>query len=89
MPTSHAPVLTRDEIVAIVGERNEKALLADGFEGAFVGVARHPVQPTLAAHSVRKALRILVDRDGMSEEEAIEFFDFNVVGAWRGPHTPI
>jgi hypothetical protein len=25
----------------------------------------------------------------MSEDEAIEFFEFNVVGAWAGPGTPI
>jgi hypothetical protein len=24
-----------------------------------------------------------------SEEEAMEFFEFNVVGAWVGEHTPI
>ena len=30
-----------------------------------------------------------MDRDGMSEEEACEFFTFNIEGAWVGPMTPV
>jgi len=26
--------------------------------------------------------------EGMTEEEAIEFFEFNVIGAWVGERTP-
>ena len=25
----------------------------------------------------------------MSDEEAMEYFDFNVIGAWVGEHTPV
>lgn len=81
--------MTRDEISALAREANEEALLADGFEDAFIGLSRRCGQPTLATYSVQKALRVLMDRDGMSEEDAIEFFEFNVVGAWMGPHTPV
>ena len=27
-------------------------------------------------------------RDGMSEEDAIDFFYYNIVGAYMGEHTP-
>jgi hypothetical protein len=30
-----------------------------------------------------------MERDDMTREEAIEFMDFNVVGAWHGESTPI
>jgi hypothetical protein len=30
-----------------------------------------------------------MDRDGMDYDEAQEFFEFNVVGAYVGAHTPI
>jgi hypothetical protein len=30
-----------------------------------------------------------MERDGMTEEEAIEFFEFNVVGAYVGGGTPV
>ena len=30
-----------------------------------------------------------MERDGMTHEEAIEWMDFNVTGAWLGETTPI
>ena len=32
---------------------------------------------------------ILETRDGMTEEEAVEFFEFNIAGAYVGEYTPI
>ena len=34
-------------------------------------------------------LKILMDRDGMTYDEASEFFDFNVAGAHMGVYTPL
>ena len=31
----------------------------------------------------------MTSRDGMSYDEAMEYFDFNVQGAWVGENTPI
>jgi len=31
---------------------------------------------------------ILMEGDGMTEEEAQEYIDFNMKGAWVGEHTP-
>jgi len=36
-----------------------------------------------------EVIGILMDRDGMSEDDAVEFFDFNVLGAYVGERTPI
>jgi len=30
-----------------------------------------------------------MNRDGMDEDEAREFLDFNTFGAWMGPGTPL
>ena len=64
-------------------------LLADGFEGAFIGVATRCGQPTLAVYSAHKCIKLLVERDGMTHEEALEYFNFNVVGGWVGEETPL
>lgn len=64
-------------------------LLADGFDAAFLGVARRCGQPDLAVYSVQFAIRILHERDGMSEEEAREYLEYNSIGAWFGEDTPI
>lgn len=79
----------KDRVLAVMREANEGAMLADGFEDAFLGPAVRCGQQPLAAYSYEKAVRVLIARDGMTREEATEWMDFNVVSAWVGPGTPI
>lgn len=58
-------------------EENPDALLLDGFEAAFIGVARRCGQPSLAVYDRDRCLRILMARDGLTEEEAEEYFSYN------------
>jgi hypothetical protein len=76
-------------ILEIIEESNPQALKADGFDDAIIGIASRCGQPDLIAYDVSKCLTILMERDGMSIDEAQEFFDFNVIGAYMGEHTPI
>ena len=39
-------------------------------------------------YSHSRCIEILM-REGMTEEEALEYFDYNVQGAWVGEGTPI
>lgn len=66
---------------------SEGVLTADGFSEAILGIGRRCGKPDIVAYDVEAIIRIL-QRD-MSEEEAWEYFDFNVVGAWVGEMTPI
>ena len=68
-------------------ESNPDALYADGYDEALAGIGRRCGQPDLAVYDANKIIDILA-RD-MSEEEAVEFYEFNVVGAWVGPNTPV
>jgi len=70
-------------------DENPEALQADGFEKAFVGICRRFGQPSVAMYDQELCVEILVERDGMEEEEAIEFFDFKVIGACVGENTPV
>ena len=63
-------------------------LIADGLDEAIIGVARRCGQPDLVAYSVSKCLEVLM-ADGLTYEEALEHFEFNVAGAWVGDETPI
>lgn len=63
-------------------------LLADGFEDAFIGIGQQ-FNRHFAIYDRDGCIKILMDRDGMNEEDAEEFFDFNVVGAFVGHGTPI
>jgi hypothetical protein len=68
-----------------VGE--EEMLLADGFDEALIGTARRLSGTLVAVYDRNKCIEILA-RD-MSPEEAEEYFEFNVEGAWMGEGTPI
>ena len=72
----------RDRIM----ECNEEALLANGFEAALIGYVEI-FSKTIALYDKAKCLKIL-QRQGMSEDEASEFFEFNTQGAWMGEGTP-
>jgi len=88
MPDEPAPALV-DHRRAVLAEENPDALWPDGFDGAFIGLAHRCGQPTLAAFSMRKCVEVLMKRDGMEYEEALEFLSFNTFDAWVGPGTPI
>ena len=68
--------------------RTAEPLEADGLEDALIGVGWQFSQ-ALMVYSVKKVLEILMTRDGMSHEEAREFYEFNIVGAYVGPGTPV
>lgn len=78
-----------DDVRDMLRDENPDALLADGFEAAIVGIGRRCGQPTVAVYSRERCLRVLQERDGLSREEAEEYFEFNVQGAWLGEHTPV
>tara|TARA_R100000935_G_scaffold48141_1_gene72471 strand:+ start:432 stop:650 length:219 start_codon:yes stop_codon:yes gene_type:complete len=63
-------------------------LKADGFDEAIIGIGSRCGQPDIIAYDVSKCIKILMDQN-MTEEEAIDYFEFNVVGAWMGEETPI
>ena len=63
-------------------------LLATGLEEAFVGVGRRCGQEEVAVYSIQKAIAVLM-KEGATEEEAREYLEFNSIGAWVGPLTPV
>lgn len=67
---------------------DEETLHADGFEDAFIGYGVR-FKSMVAVYDGTKRIDILVERDGMTHEEAVEFMDFNVTGAYVGDYTPI
>ena len=46
-------------------------------------------EDAIAVYSYVKFIEIYIKRDGMSEEEAVEFFDYNVGGGYIGELQPI
>ena len=61
----------------------------DGFDNAIIGVGERNNTDSMIVYDYDKMVKILVTRDDMSYEEAEEYIDFNIVGAWIGDTTPI
>ena len=71
----------------LVGD-DEVLAFADGHDDAIVGVAdREGV--LVVVYDAQLILEALRNRDGMESDEAQEFFEFNIAGAWIGEQTPI
>lgn len=81
------PALSYDTRAAC-SEELEGALLADGFEEALVGFGFQFTYP-VAIYSRKKCIDILMQDGIMEYDEATEYFDFNVSGAWVGHNTPV
>ena len=64
-------------------------LLADGFDECLIGLGRRCGKPDIAVYDEEKCIDLLMKRDGMTHDEATEFFEFNVVGSWVVEETPI
>lgn len=72
-----------------IQEINPEAILCDGFNDAIIGMAERINLSPVVAYSVEKMLDIMIARDGMTYEEALEYYDYNIAGAWLGDNTPI
>jgi len=64
---------------------DEEILMADGLDDAIMGIEETTMR---LIYSKSKVIDILIN-DGMSEDEAEEWFWFNIHGAWVGERTPI
>lgn len=75
-----------DAIRTWLSEVAPKALLADGFDGAILGVIERCGQPPVVIYDREKCIEILMA--DMPRDEAEEYFAFNTEGSWVGNATP-
>ena len=75
---------TREQI----GEYNEGAMFAEGFDDCLLGIVERFGMPPIAAYDYERVIQKLMTRDKMTREVAEEFFNFNIVGAYVGENTP-
>jgi len=76
--------LTRD----FIDEIAEGAIVLDGFDDCIVGVTEEFGSNIRILYSVKKIIDKMVS-EGMTEEEAMEFYSFNIIGGYFGEQNPI
>ena len=60
----------------------------DGFNGAILYIGRR-FNDEVVVYDYDQCVEILVKRDGMSYDDAIEWMEYNVLGSYLGEQTPI
>ena len=77
-------------------KRNELAehfgndlLFADNFDNAIIGVSMGISCGTKVVYDAEEMARTLVISEGMTEQEAWEYLEFNTFNAYIGDNTPI
>ena len=77
-------------------KRNELAehfgndlLFADNFDNAIIGVSMGISCGTKVVYDANEMARTLVVSEGITEEEAWEYLEFNTFNAYVGENTPI
>lgn len=88
--TETKPIPTREWLDRISDERylhdgSNGLLVMDGFDDCIVGIC-HRFHESFVVYDEKKVIAKLMEQ-GMSEEEAREFHDFNQLGGWHGDHT--
>jgi|TARA_R110000868_G_scaffold285380_2_gene545851 ribosomal protein S24E len=79
-------------------DSEESVMLYDNYEDAFVGLGYQQYKGPIAIYDAKKCVEILIEEymldpdcesREMAEQMAVEYFEYNSVGAWYGEGTPI
>lgn len=73
-----------NEIFEIIPETD--AIKFDGFDSAIIGIGQR-FNADVFIYDYQKCIEIL--QESMTIEEAIEYFEYNMIGAYLGENTPI
>ena len=71
----------------VIGSLDQRTVVFPDLEEALVGVDRRFGQEDIACYSYDKVIELYIDQ-GMSYEEAVEYFEYNTIGGWYGDTTP-
>ena len=73
-----------------IADVNPDAVILEGYETCIVGLAeRYGINGPVLAYDYQRCIEVLIKRDDMSYDEAVEFFEFNTLGGWFGDGTSI
>lgn len=72
-----------------IHEYAEGAVLLDGLENAIIGIVEEFGNGRRILYSKPKIIQILCERDLMTESEAEEFYDYNILGLYAGEQNAV
>jgi len=79
-----------EEILLYIKEQYPDAVLVTGFDEALLGVARKAEDVNwVAIYNADLIIDSIIEDNEISEQEAMEFYKFNISGSYVGPMTPM
>lgn len=73
-----------EELKEKIAHINPEAKLADGFDECLIGYFTDGT----ACYGADLMIGVLMSRDGMSYDDALEYFHYNIEGSYVGEFTP-
>lgn len=70
-------------------EYAENAVILTGLDNAIIGIVEEFGNGPRILYSKSKIIEILMERDEMDEFDAIEFYNFNILGLYAGEQNPV
>jgi len=70
-----------------IRENYPETLVMDDYDDCIIGICNRFGQEPIIAYDYSKVIKKLMG-DGMTYEEAVEYHDYNQIGAWVGDRTP-
>ena len=67
----------------------EGAIILDGLDDAIIGIVEDFGNSPRVLYCRNKILEILQERDLMTEQEAEEYYDYNILGLYTGEQNPV
>ena len=87
---SPVPTVDRRKVTeAALEELNPEALFMDGLDDAIVGIGCQYSKTPVVVYSEERIIDSLMFVEGMTYEEAWEWYSFNIACAYVGEYTPI
>ena len=80
--------VSTEEILEFIKEEYPDNLIMDGFDEAIVGLAHRCSDPVRVVYDQIKCIEILQEQ-GMTYDEASEYFYYNCQGSYLGETTPV
>lgn len=72
-----------------IDEIAEGAVILTGLDDAIIGITEEFSSKVRILYSKNKIIDILMKRDEMSLEEALEYYDYNILSLYGGEQNPI
>ena len=79
---------TIEEIINEIGSIPEGLVKLDGYDDCICGIVERYGMDSVLLYDTNLIINKMMEEDGMEQFEAIEYFDFNIMGAWFSEGTP-